>query len=1085
MDALLRHGLQDDKDMDRPDRIELWSCNTGALQAWGERLFPEQGGWTWEVSYATPVIRPLPEIRERPLTSESLVYVVEWAIYDICGSTDENARVLVIMPSLSECRRLEGLVESSCTLGTSSNRVWLTEDPGVYLIPGGSLDELLLTTTIDALSLFDYVIDSGIVYRQLPDAPEDWQSMPISKDTAVLRSMLADTAVIRMYDSETHVTPGPFSIFPGCRLHLLQARLGQRVHALPSPAEPWDHLVWSKDLCRIILATECSYPIAYLIHTCGAAGVVLGAIVSASPQRWVRKALQQPLSPMVRDKVQAYSRRLGLRSSRVLRQAGRLAWLSARHHLQRAFSTNLVVLLSAPEATEGVYASPGCLSLLRLRDKDHWERWPTLLIYTRRFGDRITGGFCPEDGTAIPVIHRWSMVLQEGPWPTLDTAKEKGLYVTWDHPPDGQGRIFHFACLAVHREQAETMRDQWLINYRSYQKDRVGFFPLAGSPLLAILSAGGHLTDVVPDTKGFLVKSVCQGALPPKGASWADAQGTYFCFPTVRALEEYSTEELVLTRRPRSTWTREVKVHVGFRLRLRYALSKSEGRARVRGEVLHDLPPGTDEYELAQELEILPEDIVVMRTPVPANARRLLHHIASILGQYLYSHTMSQDGKGFMEEWFDMSVVGFNILLDHPGRLCSPLHLGQPVRCWIHIGLQTEEAAPPLILQEQVWSVPIPSAERRRSAVHIRRSVEHFQATAPDIPPIEVWHPLTSTELAASLDAPLCINGLRALVPNHDVAEQWKRRLELAETQDPSPSSSSSTATTDTDTPCPICLEVHVVRQELSSCGCRFCLPCLARSVEALLLDDECPSILCPQPSCRTPLSITDILGVADRQALFAYIHHQARRTSLRRPDLLRSCPKGCAVFSLSSGRVFACPECNVVYCLVCSDRRREPILEHAGFCARQDPSWDQYLEEARRAGAASCPLCETPIVRNGGCYHMVCTAPRCHAHFCWGCLAVFGNRMHDPEAVGVVVETTPTTTTIQVLPETWALTDHVPAPAKPLVLWTRSMNPIRFDRDLALSVGSRVPVYTYIYDHMETCAHPVHPMPHEGHETA
>ncbi|KAJ6215543.1 hypothetical protein RDWZM_010043 [Blomia tropicalis] len=54
----------------------------------------------------------------------------------------------------------------------------------------------------------------------------------------------------------------------------------------------------------------------------------------------------------------------------------------------------------------------------------------------------------------------------------------------------------------------------------------------------------------------------------------------------------------------------------------------------------------------------------------------------------------------------------------------------------------------------------------------------------------------------------------------------------------------------------------------------------------------------------------------------------------------------------------------------------------------RNAPKWHDTMSKMRiREIAKPCPKCRTPIERNGGCMHMVCTRKRCNFNWCWICM--------------------------------------------------------------------------------------------------
>merc|ERR1712137_457929 len=89
----------------------------------------------------------------------------------------------------------------------------------------------------------------------------------------------------------------------------------------------------------------------------------------------------------------------------------------------------------------------------------------------------------------------------------------------------------------------------------------------------------------------------------------------------------------------------------------------------------------------------------------------------------------------------------------------------------------------------------------------------------------------------------------------------------------------------------------------------------------------------------------------------------------------------------------YDCDSCRVVYCPTCSNRDKKAVPIHPGKSCAEIVSQREVLD-IQQLGGAPCPKCKSPILKNGGCYHMTCSV--CSTHFCWGCMAIKGgNHSH------------------------------------------------------------------------------------------
>jgi len=108
-----------------------------------------------------------------------------------------------------------------------------------------------------------------------------------------------------------------------------------------------------------------------------------------------------------------------------------------------------------------------------------------------------------------------------------------------------------------------------------------------------------------------------------------------------------------------------------------------------------------------------------------------------------------------------------------------------------------------------------------------------------------------------------------------------------------------------------------------------------------------------------------------------------------RMSNKIRLCSKeGCnkaIVINYVTERSVAC-SCRNKICRICSETDHYPLdcgdlKTWTKICNAKEKQW---LNEIV---TQPCPMCKTPIDKNGGCIHMTC---RCGHSFCWICLKVW-----------------------------------------------------------------------------------------------
>jgi len=305
---------------------------------------------------------------------------------------------------------------------------------------------------------------------------------------------------------------------------------------------------------------------------------------------------------------------------------------------------------------------------------------------------------------------------------------------------------------------------------------------------------------------------------------------------------------------------------------------------------------------------------------------------------------------------------------------------------------------------------------------------------------------------------------------DEDKTESRQALHQLAEeTPDPAPDKYDA---------CPICLD-PMASYALAICGCRFCPPCLVQALEIKCTDETFGGELqCPVPTCQERVSTQDLSLLLRPEILRIFATRIAKRLSPRIPDIIRECPGKCGFFgrlrATRPPQPFVCQHCDTSWCTTCSDKVGTAVASHLGGCDKQwDPTyWRNFEKEATLAGARACPQCGTYVAKDGGCNHVRCMTPNCQAHFCWKCLQTFSHVPLSLPAQGVVQSMEEDLVTILVDKDTWKTPCHAPAPQH-IVYRTAHARSMLVNQDEELKPKARVWVYSYVYDHLDACAHP------------
>ena len=153
--------------------------------------------------------------------------------------------------------------------------------------------------------------------------------------------------------------------------------------------------------------------------------------------------------------------------------------------------------------------------------------------------------------------------------------------------------------------------------------------------------------------------------------------------------------------------------------------------------------------------------------------------------------------------------------------------------------------------------------------------------------------------------------------------------------------------------------------------------------------------IQCAAEGCSRPFVWQDFENLKSKGKLNLQIivTESVRAYVSANKDQVHNCPTpdcGMVYTVTEEGRCFLCIHCGVLTCTNC----HKPF--HCGLtCAQNGSSGiaDEGLTTWLQGDSANrklCPMCSTPIEKDGGCAHVACMS--CKSHICWHCLAFFSS---------------------------------------------------------------------------------------------
>lgn len=168
-----------------------------------------------------------------------------------------------------------------------------------------------------------------------------------------------------------------------------------------------------------------------------------------------------------------------------------------------------------------------------------------------------------------------------------------------------------------------------------------------------------------------------------------------------------------------------------------------------------------------------------------------------------------------------------------------------------------------------------------------------------------------------------------------------------------------------------------------------------------------CDALTCPEPGCNHVYTYYQVatLCVMDWELFWRYDRMLLRKQLAADPEFRWCLRAGCEAGQSHDTRICQTPGADGitmswprwVWCHACSFEmcfHHQTPWHHGQTCEEYDAAKRNEEDEATSRWmedhAKRCPSCDSPVQKNGGCFHMTCT--HCRAQFCWLCLADWKN---------------------------------------------------------------------------------------------
>ncbi|XP_023232981.1 ATP-dependent RNA helicase DEAH12, chloroplastic-like [Centruroides sculpturatus] len=179
----------------------------------------------------------------------------------------------------------------------------------------------------------------------------------------------------------------------------------------------------------------------------------------------------------------------------------------------------------------------------------------------------------------------------------------------------------------------------------------------------------------------------------------------------------------------------------------------------------------------------------------------------------------------------------------------------------------------------------------------------------------------------------------------------------------------------------------------LEYCGHQYCSDC----IKSLILQRIIP-LMCCKEKCGKELVIDDIQNILgnNEEEMRKLLDFSLREYVKQNNNKIRFCPEAdCKMIynipSINQNTVWTCPLCYITICSLCgckvhpgmSCKMAEEMQKDSDYSLKV---WMKQDPQNRK----TCTACRSPIQKDGGCNHILCS--KCGSHMCWLCLQIFSN---------------------------------------------------------------------------------------------
>lgn len=1079
----------------RPVHVILSSHSALALEQWGHYLFPAKIHWgpRHEDYDASKV-----DVQYAPEAAIALIH--EWILRRFL-----DGDMLVFASSIAHRDALvNGLKEHPVKLCypivAVTDTIPEAQEPRILI--GTSCMDFVVTPQV--ISKVQRVIDGGTTFYLRQDTGNDWDEGVITRSMAQRRLMYISSAFqdgecLRLYDSEAVLSNEDIAT-PRLNVSLCRARIlvkcgHKALRDFPLPCVVRADTPFP--LANLMQLVNVEMPVAHIIHQSIVEtqtpdlGIAVAAIVARHyhpfPVCNYESCRRGELPRSVVSIVDKWAGQLGRRQQQVMQQLRGAPWDRVHLWVEHAYQDNMVYKTGIRDLY--IHVNTGEILSWRFPYSDS-----NGLLYTHRNGQEVLA--------CLPIhTDRWHLRKKILPSPLTFV---NGIQV---RAMESYFESHHVvACLGDDPRQVTVWYldgkepTEVILQWMDIVKQKALHTPMAialpGNTMSMIVTAGFRFSDAVTKHDSVIVGYDPTDIVHSRSrlekinalhGRWHPEKHTVL-LPRRDLMEQTWRDTSPCAVKKLSPKKVNQPSRVEIKLLVRTFTGKSTGRALIQcpssqwearvdstlnWSIFQNTIAGIDltwdEIDIARHLHIDHSQVWIERQHC------LMTHCPHVMDMYRRFKEMGVPGN--IEETFHYQHK-MEILLNIPEAFLqhaldviaelppmSPV-VNQPIRVFWRIYINPGSLPPKYFDASEVMLIVNQSHVIPEDLKRLQKAIHNAKLDAEAMTPLGTWMP--------SLVAPWIQfehKNVEHTGPEFRIYGSATQKYVLKEALGRLKDRSVRRKNDVYDT-CSICWEPEAF-YELKVCHCKFCINCLVQHYEHQCLDSTfLQDITCPNPSCNELVGVEDLEYLVRPDILETRALRMTTVLSKRIPHIIRHCPvSGCGFIKRSTEKSFPCEQCHKTWCLRCTDHFHAPTAIHYGAC---EDSWnveDVQLtrQEALKAGAKACPVCNMLVVKDGGCNHIACTEPGCLCHWCWKCNQAFTNNKNSAPARGLVEHIRENGVTVRVVESTWVTSDMVPCPD--IVRYGKEQaTAMRVDTQSPLDIGTEVWVYSYIYDHLDLC---------------